>query len=146
MCEGRCGDVKGTIRRGISDASTLLRASRELSDVAADSLPRDMVGISPEACNQLKKLREANRVSALLRVDRTISLRLSPSRSLFDSSGHPRSFPSSLQGNAIKITVGIAVERDIKLGGKNRIDESSQYPCPFDLFQIRFLPKAPHRK
>ena len=51
---------------------TLCRASRELGDVDADSLTRDVVGISSRSVQPTEKMREANRVSAL-RVDRTIT-------------------------------------------------------------------------
>src|SRR5579872_3045801 len=52
--------------------STLLRAPRELGDVAADSLPRDMVGIASRGVQPTEKMREAQRVSPL-RVDGTVA-------------------------------------------------------------------------
>ncbi len=52
--------------------STLLRALRELGDVAANDLTRDAVGISSRGLQPTEKMREAQRVSAL-RVDRTIA-------------------------------------------------------------------------
>lgn len=51
---------------------TLLRASRELRDVDADSLTRDVVGIASRGVQPTEEVREANRVRAL-RVDRTIA-------------------------------------------------------------------------
>ena len=52
--------------------STLLRTSRELGDVAADDLTRDVVGIASRGVQPTEEMREAQRVSAL-RVDRTIA-------------------------------------------------------------------------
>ena len=59
------------LRRPRAD-STLLRTSRELGDVAADNLTRDVIGISSRGVQPTEEVREANRVSAL-RVDRTIA-------------------------------------------------------------------------
>ena len=58
---------------------TLLCASRELGDVAANNLPRDVIGIASRGLQPTEKVREANRVSAL-RVDRTKSRKLSSVR------------------------------------------------------------------
>ena len=52
--------------------STLLRASRELGDVAADDLTCDVVGIASRSAQPTEEVRKANRVSAL-GVDRTIA-------------------------------------------------------------------------
>ena len=52
--------------------STLLGTFRELRDVDADSLTRDLVGIASRGVQPTEEVREANRVSAL-RVDRTIA-------------------------------------------------------------------------
>ena len=59
------------LRRVRAD-STLLRASRELGDVAANDLTRDVVGIASRGVQPTEEVREAQRVSAL-RVDRTIA-------------------------------------------------------------------------
>ena len=58
--------------RRVRGDSTLLRTSRELGDVAADDLTRDVVRIASRGVQPTEKVREANRVSAL-RVDRTIA-------------------------------------------------------------------------
>jgi putative ubiquitin-RnfH superfamily antitoxin RatB of RatAB toxin-antitoxin module len=52
--------------------STLLRALRELGDVAANNLTRDTIGIFSRSAQPTEKVREANRVSTL-RVDRTVA-------------------------------------------------------------------------
>jgi hypothetical protein len=62
--------LSGLLRTPRAD-STLLRASRELGDVDADSLTRDVVGISSRCVQPTEKMRESDRVRAL-RVDRTI--------------------------------------------------------------------------
>ena len=59
------------LRRVRAD-SALPRASRELGDVAADSLPRDVVGIASRGAQPTEEVREANRVSTLS-IDRTIA-------------------------------------------------------------------------
>jgi hypothetical protein len=63
--------LSGLLRIPRAD-STLLRTSRELGDVDADSLTRDVVGISSRSVQPTEKMREANCVSAL-RVNRTIA-------------------------------------------------------------------------
>jgi len=62
--------------RRVRAYSALPRASRELADVRADSLPRGVVGIASRSAQPTEEVREANRVSAL-RVDRTIAQALS---------------------------------------------------------------------
>ena len=57
---------------GVRADSALPRASRELGDVAANNLARDVIGISSRGVQPAKKMREAQRVSAL-RVDRAIA-------------------------------------------------------------------------
>jgi len=58
--------------RSVRADSALPRASRELRDVAADSLPRNVVGIASRGVQPTEEVREADRVSAL-RVDRIIA-------------------------------------------------------------------------
>jgi hypothetical protein len=58
--------------RRVRGDSTLLRTSRELGDVAADNLTRDVVGIASRGVQPTEEMREAQRVSAL-GVDRTIA-------------------------------------------------------------------------
>jgi hypothetical protein len=58
--------------RRLRGNSTLLRASRELGDVVADRLTRDVLGISSRSVQPTEEMRETDRVSAL-RVDRTIA-------------------------------------------------------------------------
>jgi hypothetical protein len=59
------------LRRVRAD-SALPRTSRELSDVAANNLPRDVIGIASRRVQPTEEMREANRISALC-VDRTIA-------------------------------------------------------------------------
>lgn len=54
----------GLLRTPRAD-STLLRVSRELGDVAAHYLPRDVSGIASRGVQPTEEVREANRVSAL---------------------------------------------------------------------------------
>ena len=53
-------------------ALTLLRTSRELGDVAADDLTRDMMRITSRGVQPTEEMREDRRVSALP-VDRTVA-------------------------------------------------------------------------
>jgi hypothetical protein len=55
-----------------STDSTLLCTSRELGDVAANNLTRDVIRISFRGVQPTEEMREAQRISAL-RVDRTIA-------------------------------------------------------------------------
>jgi putative ubiquitin-RnfH superfamily antitoxin RatB of RatAB toxin-antitoxin module len=59
------------LRRVLGD-STLLRTTRELGNVAADNLTRDVIGIFSRGVQPTEEMREAQRVSALC-VDRTIA-------------------------------------------------------------------------
>jgi hypothetical protein len=63
--------LSGLLRTPRAD-STLLSTSRELGDVAANHLTRDVIGISSRGVQPTEEMCEANRVSAL-RVDRTIA-------------------------------------------------------------------------